>query len=153
MSARAAARLESLDFDEIYRYTGGKADWIANLLPSEGQAAHQPRVRDFVREAPTARLDERVASINARLDDENVAVVVDDKDVVLGVVRAQAAAADTDRTVAHVMGSPTTIRPHLTVAAAREYLQHEPVLVTTSDGKLVGVLNGDDVERATGRAG
>jgi hypothetical protein len=35
----AAWRLESLGFAQVYRYTPGKADWLANELPVEGQQA------------------------------------------------------------------------------------------------------------------
>src|SRR5689334_6170303 len=35
LSPRAAARLESLGFADVYDYAAGKADWIAMGLPTE----------------------------------------------------------------------------------------------------------------------
>ena len=36
MSPRAACRLESLGFGEVYDYVAGKLDWMAAGLPTEG---------------------------------------------------------------------------------------------------------------------
>ena len=36
MSPRAAARLESLGFRQVYDYVAGEADWFASGLPMEG---------------------------------------------------------------------------------------------------------------------
>lgn len=52
MSARAASRLATLGFRQIYRYQAGKADWFAAGLPREGNEAHTPRVVDVVRRDP-----------------------------------------------------------------------------------------------------
>ena len=61
MSARAASRLATLGFTDLYRYQAGKADWFAAGLPREGAEAHVPRVADVVeREVPTCTLHERV---------------------------------------------------------------------------------------------
>ena len=43
MSARAAWRLETLGFTQVYRYTAGKMDWFANALPIEGKKKDAPR--------------------------------------------------------------------------------------------------------------
>jgi hypothetical protein len=37
MSPRAAWRLEGLDFERIYDYVPGTADWFARGLPREGK--------------------------------------------------------------------------------------------------------------------
>ena len=42
MSPRAAWRLESLGFGEVYEYGGGKLDWMAAGLPTEGTNAKPP---------------------------------------------------------------------------------------------------------------
>jgi hypothetical protein len=48
MSARAAARLETLGFRWVYRYQPGKADWFAAGLSREGTEAGTARVADLV---------------------------------------------------------------------------------------------------------
>ena len=50
MSARAAWRLESLGFSQVYRYTPGKMDWLARGLPREGAAAAVIQADDLVRQ-------------------------------------------------------------------------------------------------------
>src|SRR4051794_26546233 len=42
ISARAAWRLESMGYQEVYRYTAGKSDWSASGFPLEGSEAHKP---------------------------------------------------------------------------------------------------------------
>jgi hypothetical protein len=68
MSARAASRLETLGFRQVYRYQPGKADWFAAGLPREGHEAHTPRVAEIARrDVPTCRIDERVGAVRDRL--------------------------------------------------------------------------------------
>ena len=43
MSPRAACRLETLGFSEVYDYVAGKADWLARGLPREGEKAGERR--------------------------------------------------------------------------------------------------------------
>src|SRR5262245_49885679 len=45
LSARAAWRLESMGYQEVYRYTAGKADWLAAGLPTEGAEANKPTLK------------------------------------------------------------------------------------------------------------
>lgn len=56
MSARAAARLRTLGFEQVFRYTSGKMDWFASGLPREGTMVGHPRAGDTARrDAPTCR--------------------------------------------------------------------------------------------------
>jgi hypothetical protein len=83
MSARAASRLVSLGFANVYRYQAGKADWFAAGLPREGKGAHIRRVADVAkRDVATCRLDERVADVRDRVSGEPL-IVVDADRVVL----------------------------------------------------------------------
>ena len=42
MSPRAAWRLDSLGFQQVYDYVAGEADWFASGLPREGRDAAIP---------------------------------------------------------------------------------------------------------------
>ena len=69
MSARAASRLATLGFTNVYRYQAGRADWFAAGLPREGRDAHVPRVADVAkRDVHTCRLDERVGDVRVVLE-------------------------------------------------------------------------------------
>src|SRR5579884_675687 len=102
MSPRAAWRLESLGFRQVYDYTAGKLDWMAAGLPTEGTGASRPRAGDLARqEVPTCRLDERLGEVRDRVRARgwNAAVVVNEQRVVLGLLRARELEADGDRGV------------------------------------------------------
>ena len=54
LSARAAWRLESMGFQEVYRYTAGKADWLAAGWETEGTEAKKVRIREMIhKDVPT----------------------------------------------------------------------------------------------------
>jgi hypothetical protein len=112
MSARAAWRLESLGFPNVYRYEGGKADWMANGLPFEGHQSRVPRVADVLRrDVPTCGPDERVAVARERATGWDECVVVNEAGVVLGSLRRKALDGDADATAADVMDpGPSTYR-------------------------------------------
>jgi hypothetical protein len=44
MSPRAASRLESIGFEQVYDYSAGKADWGSFGLPLDGHATSGTRV-------------------------------------------------------------------------------------------------------------
>ena len=68
MSPRAAWRLESLGFREVYDYAAGEADWFAGGLPREGRDAAIPRAGDVARrDVPTCGLDDRVGEVRERV--------------------------------------------------------------------------------------
>lgn len=153
MSARAASRLATLGFRQVYRYQPGKADWFAAGLPREGADAHTPRVADIARrDVPTCRLDERVGAVRERVREGvwDVCVVVDEQRVVLGLVRAEALGVDPATAVEEVMQSgPVTFRPNLGAGQMPDYLKKQRTpraLVTTSDGVLIGLLRVEDVD-------
>lgn len=153
LSPRAARRLDSLGFPEVYDYVPSKVDWCANGLPCEGAEAGLPRIADLAdRDVPTCRLDETAGDVRARVGEWDVAVVVDGDDVVLGIVRAEALTADAGRRIGDVMrDGPSTYRPDVPVTEMAARLRDHPeprVLVTHADGTLVGVAQPEDVERA-----
>lgn len=75
-------------------------------------------------------------------------MVVNDQRVVLGLLRAAELAAASEGPVEAVMRpGPSTFRPHVPITEMAHYMiEHELVSapVTTSDGRLVGLLRRDD---------
>ncbi len=144
MSARAAARLASLGFNQLYRYQAGKADWLAAGLAREGRDTGTPRTADVAdRDVATCQLDEDATALLTRLRERNseIAVVIDDQRVVLGLVQAEDLKANA--VIEQIMEpAPLTIRPHLAVEQTREQLANQArrALVTTSNGVLIGLF-------------
>ena len=68
----------------------------------------------------------------------------------LGLLREKELSSDPETTVEQVMRSgPTTFRPDVPVGKMAERMRERgarTILVTTSDGRLVGLLYRDDVE-------
>jgi signal-transduction protein with cAMP-binding, CBS, and nucleotidyltransferase domain len=153
LSARAAWRLISLGFTRVYRYTPGKKDWIANGLPIEGEKALKKRVGDLVRlDVPVCGLSDRVGDVKERIQKagwDSCVVVYEDR-VVLGLLRPEALEVDPQEAAEMAMENGTkTFRLDASIENAMEYMQKmgpDSVLVTTSDGKLFGLLKREDVE-------
>ncbi len=153
MSPRAAWRLTSLGFSAVYDYVAGEADWFASGLPRDGRDASIPRVGDAARrDVPTCRLTEHAGDVLTRIQAAgwDMCLVVNQERVVLGRVRASALAIVATVPVEEVMeAGPTTVRPdaHLSDVVERMRSKHvRSMVVTTSDGRLVGVLRRDDGE-------
>jgi IS30 family transposase len=92
MSPRAAWRLESLGFREVYDYVAGKLDWMAAGLPTERTNAAHPRAGDVSRkDVPTARLEERLGDVRERVSAGgwDAVVVTNNERVVLGLLRSR----------------------------------------------------------------
>src|SRR5439155_22520336 len=71
MSPRAAWRLESLGFGEVYEYAGGKLHWMAAGFPTEGTNDKRPMARDLAHtDVPTCRLDERLEDVRDRTKEQ-----------------------------------------------------------------------------------
>jgi rhodanese-related sulfurtransferase len=150
MSPRAAWRLHSLGFSDVYDYVASKVDWIGAGLPFEGERAEGPQLARLAdRGVPTCRPEERVGEVRPRLGEWELCLVVNEQQVVLGLVRAEALGMEDDRPVSEVMQeSPRTYRPHMTPAELERHLDKtaEPwLLVTNLDGTLVGIVRPDDV--------
>jgi CBS domain-containing protein len=136
----------------VYDYRTGKQDWMGAGLPTEGTNAERPRLVDVVRrDVPTCSLDERLGDVRDRVVAAgwDACVVVSQERVVLGLLRAEELQADPDLLVERAMRpGPSTYRPFVSVAEMRRImidrnLPSSPV--TTSDGKLVGLVRRRDV--------
>jgi len=131
----------------------GKAEWTAYGLPVEGTRADAPRIDTIAkRDVPRVMLDEPVAEARRRLGDWEVGVVVDDRDVVLGIVRVEGLAVDTGGSVADVMQEgPSTYRPDVAPAEIARQLRKSGAprtLVTRADGTLIGLVRLEDLPAA-----
>jgi CBS domain-containing protein len=160
MSPRAAWRLESLGFREVYDYAVGKLDWMAAGLRTEGTNAQKPRAGTVARkDVPTCHLDERLIEVRERAQAAgwNAAVVVNSERVVFGLLRAKELAGDGGQFISQAMRpGPSTFRPYVLAAEmAKTMVDHklESSPITTSDGRLVGLLlQTDAVEVAGGKS-
>ncbi len=153
-SARAAWRLTSMGFTHVFRYIGGKADWLANGLPLEGTDAQLTIAADLADlDVPTCPRDERIREIRARTSEAgwDKCVVVNDKLVVLGLLRpSDLEKADPSWPAEETMDrDPETVLLSASPQQAFERMQQmrcDYLLVTFPDGKLFGLLKLEDVE-------
>jgi Mg/Co/Ni transporter MgtE len=133
----------------------GELDWLAAGLPTEGRNAELPRAGDVARpDVPTCRLDEPIGQVRERVRAAgwDACVVVNEERVVLGLLRAGELELGRDESVEQVMRpGPSTFRPHVPIEELAHHLIHHDVPsspVTTSDGRLVGLLRREDAARA-----
>lgn len=136
----------------MYDYKAGKQDWMGAGLPTEGTNAQRPRLVDVLRrDVPTCSLDERLGDVRDRAVAAgwDACVVVSQDRVVLGLLRAKELDADPDLPVEQVMRpGPSTYRPFVSVQEMRRTMTERNVEsspVTTSDGKLVGLVRKQDI--------
>ena len=155
MSPRAAWRLESLGYSDVYDYSVGKLDWMAAGLPTEGTNASLPRAGELARkDTPTCTPDEKLGAVRDRVRSLgwDAAVVINAERIVFGLLRARELALDGDQVIAQAMRpAPSTFRPYvLAKEMAHRMVEHklESSPITTSDGRLVGLLLQKDVVAA-----
>jgi hypothetical protein len=169
MSARAVARLESLGLSQSYRYTAGKADWLAADLPAEGERARLANPGSLARrDIPRARTTEKIAEIRDRATSAawSCAVVVNEQSVIFGFIDSNALSSDPAAIAEQVMDpGPLTTRPNLAEPAmqvgsstnrpnlALELITNrmraenlDNVIVSDQDGRLIGLLLSKDAE-------
>ncbi len=154
MSPRAAVRLETLGFTKVYDYVGGKTDWLAAALPTEGRLAGKPAAGDLARRDDCAcHLGDLLGDVVKRLREagKDACIVVDNHHVVLGRVRGRALEGDPNASMEDVMRSgPSTIRPDTSLEAVVQTLRDGNVtntLVTDPAGRLIGTIYLEDAER------
>jgi len=155
MSPRAAWRLESLGFGDVSDYVDGKVDWMAAGLPTEGTNAQRPRAGDIARkDVPTCSLTERLGDVKTRANAQSwdAAVVVNEERVVFGLLRSKELEGDPQQLIEKAMRpGPSTYRPFVSLhEMLHTMVDHKLVNapITTSDGRLVGLLLQKDVAAA-----
>jgi Mg/Co/Ni transporter MgtE len=145
-----------MGFQEVYRYTAGKADWLAAGLETRGAESKKVRIRQMIyRDVPTCSLRERFQDVKSRRrPNQDVYVVVNDGNIVLGVIQGKAWDANHQARVVDVMQpGPRTIRPDLEPSDAQKILRQydaPSAIVTTSDGELLGMIRIAQKKRDSG---
>ena len=153
MSPRAAWRLEAAGFAPVYDYVDGKADWLAADLPFEGTA----RLAGLFtrREVATASEGTPAREALGRVRERGFGpvVVLNQAGVVMGTVRRdelESAAPETGAGALLRFGV-STVRPSepaAELARRMRQAQVSRVVVTRSDGTLVGLFFAGDVAQA-----
>ena len=146
-----------MGFREVYDYVAGKLDWMAAGLPTEGTNAQHPRAGDVARkDVPTAQLDERLGDVRERVRAKGweAVVVINSERVVLGLLRSKELEKDPDLRMEQAMRpGPSTFRPYVSMKEMAENMtKHmlESSPITTSDGRLVGLLLQKDAVQKAG---
>jgi CBS domain-containing protein len=131
----------------------GKADWLAHGLPTEGTQAQVPRAKDVLRrDVVTARPEEPVGQVAARVarSPYGFALVVASGGTLLGRLRKAVLDADPAARAEEAMeAGPSTVRPDRPLAELAERLRSRGLrtaIVTTPDGRLLGVVRLTDME-------
>jgi CBS domain-containing protein len=154
MSRRAAARLESFGFEEVCVYSPGKEDWLAFGLPVEGVLAKTKTAGgSALAGIPVCRMGENLSDVYRRVQESGwrECVVVTGDQIVSGLIQQDNWKADGASPIEEVMDpAPLTVRPHFTfedVAAKMRTNDTEIALVTNPNGKLIGLLRKDQIQR------
>jgi CBS domain-containing protein len=120
----------------------------------EGRLADIPTAGSVAREeVVTASLEERLGDVRERVErsDFDTAVVVNGERIVLGILRPKHLDGRDDVRVEEAMSAgPSTFRPHVLIHQMAHYMHEhdlESTPVTTGDGRLVGLLLGEDAAR------
>jgi CBS domain-containing protein len=124
----------------------------------ENQNQESLTVTDYVQsEVPTCRLDESVGQVGTRAQERGfiMCVVVNDRGIVFGGISKRDWEMDPTALAEQLMdGAPPTLRPSDSLEKAEQVLQKSDrgaVLVTDSDGKLLGAFLGTAKNDQSGR--
>jgi CBS domain-containing protein len=155
MSPRAACRLETLGFDQVYDYIAGKADWLAHGLAIGGADSGRPTVGRLARtDVVTCSLSDLAGDVRAQVEGSpyGFALVVSSGGVLLGRLRRAALEGDPRRTADEAMEpGPSTVRPDTAPDKLAERLRSldlRTALVTDPEGVLIGVVRREDLEQS-----
>lgn len=154
MSPRAACRLVTLGFEEVYDYAPGKVDWIANGLPVKGSWDQTATAGAFARmDVATCRLTDRAAVVRERLEASPYGfalVLADVGKTLLGRVRRSAIGEDPDVLAEELIEpGPSTVRAHVEAGELARRLRERDLrtaVVTAPDGRLLGVVRREQLE-------
>lgn len=155
MSPRAAWRLEALGFTNVFDYVAGKVDWGAAGLRYEGSLAERPTAADAADpEVPACSLDDDLAAVRERVRASGweTCIVLNLERIVLGRLGRRAIRSDEPTTIEAAMSEgPSTVRPSQPLQDLVKRMvrsNQRTALVTTSEGRLVGLVKREEAERA-----
>jgi Mg/Co/Ni transporter MgtE len=128
----------------------GKAAWLAEGLPGEGLVDDSQRVGAVSRaNVPRVGPDAMLGDVAQVVGSWELVVVTADDGTLVGVVRAEAAAGPADLPVVAVMQTAApTVRPSITqreLAQSMDDQGQSHILVTTPDGRLIGLARRHDL--------
>jgi CBS domain-containing protein len=156
MSPRAACRLATLGFADVYDYVPGKADWRAHGLPVEGEHADRATAGSLARDdVVTCGLGDPVGEVRERVERSpyGFALVTARGGTLLGRLRASTMKNTSAKATAEEVmePGPSTVRadtpaPELAERLAKGKLTS--AIVTTPEGRLIGVVRRADLESA-----
>ncbi len=112
-----------------------------------------------LRDVPTCRLTDRLGDVcdKVRAAGWESCIVINERRVVLGRIRRDALDGDATQAAEAVMqAGPATVRPSEPLDALVKRMQRkhvDSIVVSTSDGVLVGVLRREDAERTLAAQG
>jgi CBS domain-containing protein len=142
-----------MGFPRVNDYVAGKKDWGSFGLPHEGTNVPDPLSGDVAhREVPICGLADRLADVQkqVRAAGWDACVVVNEQRVVLGRLGRKALGSDADASVEEAMTpGPSTVRPSIGVDDLLERMRERNLtssLVTTPDGRLVGLVRRSELE-------
>jgi Mg/Co/Ni transporter MgtE len=142
-----------LGFRRVYDYVAGKKDWGSYGLPHEGSNVPARNAGDVAhRDVPTCTLEDSLAEVRERVRAAgwDTCIVINEQRVVLGRLGRRAVAGDTDESLEQTMTpGPSTIRPSIGTDALLERMRTRDLtsyVVTTPDGRLVGLVQRADLE-------
>jgi CBS domain-containing protein len=142
-----------MGFPKVHDYVAGKKSWGSYGLPREGASVPERTAGDVThREVPTCTLDDRLADVREAVQAAgwDTCVVLNEQRVVLGRLGRKAVASGGDETVEKAMSpGPSTVRPSIGTDALLDRMRSRNLtsyLVTTPDGRLVGLVRRGDLE-------
>jgi Mg/Co/Ni transporter MgtE len=142
-----------MGFPKVYDYVAGKKSWGSYGLPREGTSVPDRSAGDVAhRDVPTCALADRLADVRERVRAAgwDTCIVVNEQRVVLGRLGRKALAAETDESVEQAMApGPSTVRPSIGTDPLLERMRTRNLtsfLVTTPDGRLVGLVRRAELE-------
>jgi CBS domain-containing protein len=144
-----------MGFTDVYDYEAGKKNWGSFGLAREGRIPDRPTAGRLARrDVPTCTLAEDLQEVRKRVRGTgwDTCIVVNEERVVLGRLGRSAIGSDDGASVEEAMtDGPSTVRPSIGAAALVERMRRRDLtsfLVTTPDGRLVGLVLRDDAEVA-----
>ncbi|HEV2013766.1 MAG TPA: CBS domain-containing protein [Candidatus Dormibacteraeota bacterium] len=136
----------------MIEYVPGKQAWYEENQPREGQAVDEIWIGDVAdSEVPTCDPADRIGDVRARTAGWDTCVVVNSERVVMGLLRKKELDGDSTATAGQVMRlGPSTFRPSMTLQDLLRSMRDHDIqtnsLVTTLDGRLLGVISRADAE-------